>query len=203
MSDVPARRHALGLPAGSVRALLALLVVAMVCLMMVIPSQKEVAIPPYLVLLLFLMVGHFFAAAHSASAGSFPLYLPINLVRLLIIGALVVTVVMRQINDPDGLEKQLVASLDAAKGHLYLPGLVLGGFFLGIVFRMIVGRDNPSYVVQDVEAWLALIAVVGLLITALIFLVINPSLEGREPLTLPAWGGFLAVIIAFYYGARS
>jgi hypothetical protein len=55
--------------------------------------------------------------------------------------------------------------------------------------------------VQDLEAWLALIAVIGLCIVGLIYLVINPSLE--RPGNIPNLEGFLATIVVFYFGARS
>jgi glucan phosphoethanolaminetransferase (alkaline phosphatase superfamily) len=197
MSTVPARRHALGLPEASVRTLLTLLVVALTCALLLVPSNKS--IPLYLVLLMMLVVGHLFATG----SGTYPLHVPMNLIRLVIIAALVATVAYRYVNDRQGLNDLMDKSLDEAKQHLYMPALLLGGLFLGLILRMIVGRDNPSYFVQDLEAWLALIAVIGLVIAGFIHLVINPSLEENNPIGLSGLGGFLAVVIAFYFGARS
>jgi hypothetical protein len=200
MADTTVKRHALGLPEGSIRALLALLVVGLACAIFLVPTSVVTPIPIYLLLLLFLVISHFFAA-HAP--GSFPLYLPINLVRLLIMGALVATIGFKLVTDTDGLKAQMEWSQSDLNKHWYLPLLLIGGFFIGLIFRMIVGRDNPSYFVQDLEAWLALIAVLGLVIAAFIHLVINPSLEENNPISLGGLGGFLAVVIAFYFGARS
>src|SRR3989442_1245934 len=92
-AQVPAeKRHALRLPAGSVRAIHVLGIVGLVCTMILLPSAPT--IPPYLIYLVFLMVGHYFAAhgvtiaARDDPAPS-PLYLPGGTVRLLILLALV------------------------------------------------------------------------------------------------------------------
>src|ERR1700722_4336186 len=92
---VPIKRHALGLPAGSVRAAHVLGVVALICAIFLIPARSGVApIPPYLVYLLFLILGHYFTAHGTTIAtrddtAPSPLYLPGGVVRFLVIIALV------------------------------------------------------------------------------------------------------------------
>src|ERR1700720_4365768 len=80
MPDLAAKRHALNLPAGSVRATHVLGIVALVCVILLVPAQTAVAIPPYLIYLLFLAVGHYFAAhgvtiATRGEQSPSPLYL--------------------------------------------------------------------------------------------------------------------------------
>ncbi len=48
---------------------------------------------------------------------------------------------------------------------------------------------------------MALLAVIGLAVDAVIYLVINPTL--KYPLTTYDLQGFIAAVIAFYFGARS
>lgn len=198
MADISAKRHALGLPEGSIRALLALLVVGLTCALLLVPTNN--IMPLYLVLLLILVIGHFFG---TRGEQAYPLYLPMNLIRLIIMGALGATIAYKVVNDSAGLNNLMNQSLDHAKDHSYMALLLLGGFFVGLIFRMIVGRDNPSFFLQDLEAWLALIAVLGLVVAGFIHLVINPSLSETSPIGLSGLGGFLAVVIAFYFGARS
>jgi hypothetical protein len=199
----PAQRHALGLPAGSVRALLALMVVGLVCLVVVVPTHEPVPISPYLIYLLFMILGHFFAShGHTIGVGqASPLYLPAGFVRLAIILALAAAFGWKLYADPDGLEAQFVRSVEELKRQPYLPLLLLGGFFIGVIVRMIVGRTRPPMWFQDLEAWLSLLAIVGLSVAAIIHVVINPSME--HPISLPNWEGFLAVVVAFYFGERS
>src|SRR5690349_15489746 len=63
-ASLPAKRHALALPAGSVRAIHILGIVGLVCGIILIPARSGVIapIPPYLIYLLFVMLGHYFAA---------------------------------------------------------------------------------------------------------------------------------------------
>jgi hypothetical protein len=200
-------RHALGLPAGSIRAILALLVVGLVCALLLIPIRGQyVALPPYLLYLLFMILGHYFAAHGNTiyrrgQGGASPLYLPSGVVRFVIVVGLVATIGWKWVNHADVLAQQIEKSVEGIRDQPYLPLVLLAGFFLGVVVRTIVGRQNPPYWWQDIEAWFALIAVIGLCVEVFIRLIINPTLS--EPLNLPNWEGFLAGIVAFYFGARS
>ena len=194
------RRHALGMPEGSVRSILALLVVLLVCAVMLVPGRKEL-LPPYLLYLMFLILGHFFAAMkHHDPQQRAPLYLPRTLLKLAIIGALGATIFWKLYYQPEDLKEKWMASLDLVKEQWFMPLLLMGGFFLGVILRMVVGHNPPVWA-QDFEAWVALIAVAGLFIMALYHLVIAPSIN--EPPSMAGFEGFLAAIIAFYFGARS
>jgi hypothetical protein len=69
------------------------------------------------------------------------------------------------------------------------------------VLRSIVGRANPPQWLQDFEAWISIIALVGLGVAVVIHLIVAASLE--QDLRLPTWEGILGAIIAFYFGERS
>src|SRR5205823_251705 len=107
MADITKQRHALGLPAGSVRAAHVLGVVALTCAILLMPSRTGamIAVPPYLIYLMFLMVGHYFAS-HGVTIATrddpepSPLYLPGGVVRVLIILAIVGTIGWRLYDDP-------------------------------------------------------------------------------------------------------
>src|SRR5262249_34918678 len=94
--QAPRRPPAPGPPARRVRAILALMVVGLVCLMVLLPGRADAPrhIPAYLVYLLFMVLGHFFAA-HGHSIGraageqASPLNLPRGFVRLVILVALI------------------------------------------------------------------------------------------------------------------
>jgi amino acid transporter len=206
---VPVRRHALGLPAGSVRAAHVSGIVAIVCAIVLIPPKSPesvVAIPPYLVYLLFLMLGHYFAShgvtiATREDPSPSPLFLPGGVVRFLIVVALVGTFGWKLYSDPIGLREQFKASLDALEKQPELPVIILAGFFLGIIVRAVVGRTSPPAALQDFEAWISLIALIGICIAGIIHIIINPSLE--SDLYMPVWEGSVGGVIAFYFGERS
>lgn len=79
--------------------------------------------------------------------------------------------------------------------------VILGGFFLGHLVRMIVGRDNRSVTVQSLEAWVSFVALMLIVLASIVHLIIDPSLEER--LHLPIWESFVGGVVAFYFGERS
>ena len=203
-ATAPIRRHALRLPAGSVRAIHVLGIVGLVCAIILIPGNKT--IPPYLIYLLFMMLGHYFAAhgvtiATRDEAAPSPLFLPGGTVRVLIMLALAGCIGWKVYDNSTALYEQFDKSLKDLAEQPFLPLAILGGFFLGVIVRSVVGRDNPSAAWQDVEAWFSLIALIGLAIAAMIHLVIQPSTEAT--LMIPTWDACLGGVVAFYFGERS
>src|SRR5947208_14192956 len=115
------RIHALGLPSGSVRALMAVLVFGTVWGLLVLRPSEEV--PVYLRDLLFVIMGHYFASRHRADQGAEPgpgpLYLPRGSIRLVLVaGTLAVAVVL--------LRRGQLTELEKNPGAVAL--LMVGGF---------------------------------------------------------------------------
>src|SRR5262245_26158419 len=91
------RLHALGLPAGSVRALLAIMIFATTWGLLLLRPTQEV--PDFLGDLLFIIMGHYFAVRNRATPerehGPPPLYLPRGSVRsLLVVGCVAVAALL-------------------------------------------------------------------------------------------------------------
>lgn len=198
-------RYALGLPEGSVRALLALALFGSIWgLLALRPDQP---LPGYLRDLLFIVLGHYFAARKSAPTdearvGPPPLFLPRGTIRLLLIGGFVVVGAR--------LYSQGVLD-DFQRNPAGLTLLLVGGFLLGVVAgrvrRGISGDRPPARWLEDAKALVAL-AAVGLLallvwspqsaaalahVTTWLTTRLGP--EGPEEL--------LAATIGFYFGNRS
>jgi hypothetical protein len=208
-APAPHPRHALGLPAGSVRALLAFGVLALLWLLALSPVlSKE---PPakaqlptafvYLQLLMVLILASFFAA-HGGSIGGpaskrSPLGLPRGTVRgLLLFGYLALAVYLYRTRPEFQLPDQ--------SAFLLLLLVLLSGFFLGHVLTAVVrglsGGILPPWF-QDIQAWVAILAMFALGAILVIQLFINPSLE--QKLDLPWLDATLAGLVGFYFGARA
>jgi hypothetical protein len=206
---LPPPRHAFGWPPGSIRAILVLIVVALVCALMLITRNQKgdiIAIPPYLLYLLFMAVGYYFAArGHTRQLHKDvppPLWLPAGSIRLIIMAALIATVAWKLVNDQEGLIAQLTRSTEQIRDQPLLPLVLLAGFFAGVVARvLIIGKHERSPWAQDLEAWVALIGVVLMGVAAIIHLVIDPTLE--TPLHLSQYQGFLGAVVTLYFGLRS
>jgi hypothetical protein len=200
----PPPRSALGLPAGSVRAVLALIISGMISLLIALPPKDPPwQIPAYLFYLLFIAVAHFFAAhGHSIgqARGPSPLHLPRGTVRLLILAMLVGSVTFAMLRDQAAFLDQMTYTLRKIPDQPYLPVVVLSGFFVGVIVRAVVSHERRSPAMQDIEAWFALISVLLICIDALIKFVINPSMW--EQVDLPTWEAIIAAVIAFYFGER-
>ncbi len=201
-----AKRHALKLPAGSVRAIHVIGIVGLVCGIILIPGGRT--IPPYLIYLLFIMIGHFFAAhgvtiATRDDPAPSPLYLPGGVVRLLIVIALVGCVGWKLYSAHDALVAQFRKSLDELGDQPILPLVIMGGFFLGILVRIVTRRFAPGPAFHDLEAWVSLIALLAIFVAGMIHLVVDPSGKWEERLYLPMWESFVGGVVAFYFGERS
>lgn len=196
------RLHAFGLPGGSVRGLLAIAVAATVCSALVLSPQQQ--IPYYVQNVMFIVLGHYFAARHRPAsgrdAGPPPLYLPRGTVRILLAGGFVAVAVLlfRQ--------GRLLAVGDN-------PGVVslflVLGFLSGVLITRLVagGKRAPSRAIEDLRAAVSLVATV-----VLVFMVVG-ELQG-----LPGEGAIhdlyarlvhwrlqyvSAALVSFYFGSRS
>ncbi len=206
-------RHALGLPAGSIRAILAFMVLAVLWLLALFANRAAgetyaLTLPLplafiYLQYVMILILAHFFAA-HGNTIGRHispksPLGLPAGSVRFLLVAGYL------------GLVAWLLYShrefKAAPEGTLTLPLVLLSGFFAGFLVTKVVkagahGGQIPFWF-QDVQAWFALLAVIGLVIITLIYLFIFPSIEERLQWSMTGIETVVAGIVGFYFGARS
>jgi hypothetical protein len=198
----------LGLPSGSIRALLAILIFGTIWALLL--AQPGAEIPDYLRDLLFIIMGHYFAARHRASEdpepGPPPLFLPRGSVRILLIaGSIAVAVIL--------FRRGQLTSLDRNPGVVTL--LLVGGFLLGVAMNAVMTwwrkrGHRPSRVVEDLRAIVSL-AAAGLLV----FLVLNRLLllvpPTRIDLLIPPEvrlghlgpEQILAAVVGFYFGSRS
>jgi hypothetical protein len=199
-------RHALGLPAGSVRGLLALGVLALSWLL-VWRYGSGGQIPLvfiYLQYLGVLILAHFFTA-HGKTIGSqvstrSPLGLPRGSLRFLLVAGYVGLAVFMY------LHNQLEFTEPAKGQQAVLILLLLSGYFLGHIItggrRMLSGGTLPFWF-QDIEAWVALMALMALGILTVVHIFINPTLDTQQRMDMPPLEAFLAATVGFYFGARS
>jgi hypothetical protein len=190
------RHHALGLPGGSVRALIALGMVGTVCgLLIRDPSQQ---LPEPLENLLFVVLGHYFAARGQApeddpAGGPPPLWLPRGTVRVLLIGGLVAAGVI------------VVRAGGAAAPRGLLTLALAAAFLLGLVLTRITGwwrrrRGGPWRPFEDLRALVGLGAAGALVAHAFVGVLPGPEAVGVGRLGLEQG---LAALVGFYFGSRS
>ncbi|MGL4551921.1 MAG: hypothetical protein ACRC33_12145 [Gemmataceae bacterium] len=218
MSTTPAvpRRHALGMPAGSVRALLALGVLGYLWLLITLMTNEKGDDPlnvrlrseaslsfVYMHILMVLILAHFFSAhGHTIGGPSSvrsPLGLPKGLLRLLLLGGYLTLSVWAfqqraAFKLPDNAPLiEMLSILVAA----YAVGYVLTG---GMRF---LWRDVLPPWFLDVQAWFALLGLVLLGVVLMVRLVINTSVPLESQIGVEMIEAILTGIVGFYFGSRS
>src|SRR5262245_28083854 len=207
----PKPRHALNMPAGSIRALLAFGVLASLWVLVLRPGGDEgpLANPEaslafiYLQFLMILILAPFFTA-HGHTIGSqvsnrSPLGLPKGTVRFLLLAGYL------------GLAAYLLHTkprfeMPETGNMILLPLVLITGFFLGHVITggmwVLAGGTLPAWF-QDLQAWVALVALFLLGAIIIVRLVINTSLPLESRIDIPLTEAILAGLVGFYFGARS
>jgi hypothetical protein len=202
--DVSFVRHPLGLPPGSVRAVLALMIAGLFWLFLALPDAfpKEEHVPLFLYVLLGLIMLFFGAHGHTIGhhiTGQSPLYLPRGLLRTVLLLGTAAELGWLYYAHADRLTTRLTPD----PNHLsQWPALLIsafGGFAFGYVVRKGPWRKSPGF--QDLLASISLLAMFGLVAETILVVFVNPTVANRlDPLMLEAG---LTAVVAFYYGARS
>ena len=210
------RRHALGLPAGSVRALLALGVLGMLWAVALIHphgetvGEAEKRLPTVLLslqVLMVLMLAHFFTA-HGKTIGRTvstapPLGLPGGSIRFVLAIGYIGLCALLLYNHADfelgPADKDVLWSL------LLEIVVVLVAYFAGMLISGLVHSiwgNPPPAPYQDLEAWVAMLALVGLVVVALLHL-INWKMPAGSQISVDYAQAILSGLIGLYFGARS
>jgi hypothetical protein len=204
-SPAPPPRHALGLPAGSVRALLAIGVLGVLWALAYGSQDKPMPLAfLYLQFLMMLILAHYFAAHGSsmgkAAGGSSALGLPRGTVRFVLLAGYV-GLAWFLFKERSELKFETPPQADM----IVFLALILTGFFAGhivnIVVKFVSGGTLPAWF-QDVQAWLALLSMLGMVVLLILHVFINKTLspERQFGVAVDVW---LATLVSFYFGARS
>lgn len=186
---------ALGLPHGSVRALLALLITAGIWAWLY--KRPDMEVPSYLRDLMFIIMGHYFASRHAPSSnevgGPPPLWLPAGSVRTILVGGFLF------IGAFLFWQHRIITA-----GHLNNAAVTLilvVGFMLGVFLQKITPKHMPRYV-EDTRAIVSLAA--GVLLLLMVFgIIAAPNNRLEAILTRIKIEDILAALVGFYFGSRS
>lgn len=200
--------HAYGLPAGSIRALMAFLIFGTLWGYLLVRPEQE--LPESLRDLLFIILGHYFAVRGRAddgeASGPPPLFLPRGAVRILLIAGFVAVAVV--------LSRQ-GRLLTVQKNPGVITLLLVFGFLLGVVAQKVgtwwrgEGRRLPRWL-EDTRATVSLGAAVllALLIWDQFLPFLPPEVRDLQQHVRFGLGHYglehvLASVVGFYFGSRS
>jgi hypothetical protein len=202
----PTPRHALGLPAGSVRAILALGMLGVLWALAFGAEHLHQKLPLTFVYLMFLMtliLAHYFAA-HGNSIGrkdsTSALGLPRGTIRfLLLVGYLALAWYLYK--GGSDLEFDMPGRANVVEFlAVILTGFFVGHLLTGLV-RWLAGGTLP-YWFQDIQAWVAILSLIGLGVLVLVHVFVNKNVSPEYQIGVRLDVG-LATLVSFYFGARS
>jgi hypothetical protein len=186
-----------GLPTGSVRGFLSVLICSFFWIVLLYPVGTEIKAP----------LGHFFLLTLVFLAfASHPLpeartHLLPWLMRLLFVGGSAAVVILALVRDP-GLAATRLTPNPAEIGQWpVLLGCLAGGFGVALFLRFVLGRRSEMF--MTVRAWFGVVAMLLLLVETILQFLVLPAIPDKNMEALKVWEGILIAVVAGYFGSRA
>ena len=202
MSTVPAPAYdqeypPFGLPAGSVRGFLSVLICSFFWIVLLIPADQNIKAP----------LGHFFLLTLVfLSFASHPVqqarahFLP-WLMRVLFVGGSAAAVAVAVVKNPDLAAARLTPDENQIFKWPVLLACLAGGFGVALFMRFVLGRRSEVF--MTIRAWVGTIAMLLLIVETLLQFVILPTIPEKNLEALKVWEGTIIAVVAAYFGSRA
>ena len=196
---VPEEFHPYGLPMGTVRGFLSILICSFFWIVLVYPWDTPPQAPLAHFFLLTLVFLSF--ASHPVHEVRSSAFLP-WFMRLIFVGGSFAVLVFVAAKDPHRLAARLTPNAGDMTQWPVLLGCLAGGFGFALALRSILGRNSELF--QTLRAWSGIVAMLLLLFETLFQFAILPNMSDRPgPETLKIWEGVLIATVAAYFGSRA
>jgi hypothetical protein len=185
-----------GLPSGSVRGILSVLICSFFWIVLMLPPGQAVTAP----------LGHFFlltlvflAFASHPGEGARTHTLP-WLMRVIFVGGSFVAVAVAVWHDAPRAAARLTPSTHEIYQWPVLLGCLAGGFGVALFLRFVLGRHHNLFL--TIRGWLGVVAILLLLVETILQFLVLPSMAEKNLDALKIWEGLLIAVVAAYFGAR-
>jgi hypothetical protein len=192
----PQEFHTFGLPPGSVRGILSVLICSYFWILFLFPAESTIRAP----------LGHFFLLTLVFLAfASNPFqdkqhFLP-WLMKILFVGGSVVAVAFAIYSNPHAAAVRLSPDPKDVEQWPALLGCLAGGFAVALFLRFVLGRHSPMFI--TLRAWVGVLAILLLLGETVFQYMIVPNIDPVSQNALKVWEGTLIASVAAYFGARA
>lgn len=190
-------RHPYGLPAGTIRAMMSLLICSFFWLLLLLPEDRAFKAPLghfVLITLVFLA----FVSHPTRNEGS---VLP-WIMRLLVTGGTIAVMMFVNMQHPDRLSERLTPESAEMKMWPVLVGVMAAAFAGGILVRKLLGSTSPLF--ESLRAWVGVAAMLVLVVETVFQFAIRPTLsKPPSPESLKVWEGIIIGFVSAYFGARA
>ena len=196
-SDV---RHPFGLPLGSVRGLMSILICAFFWILLLLPMES----PAKAVLAHFFLLGLVllaFASSPSIADRDVSPFLPWLLRLIFVGGSIAVVLFVIFTRDLDLLQRRLTPDPDEVR-MWWIPFLttLTGGFSFGLLLRFLLGREN--HIFQSLRAWFSVAGLILLVCELGIFFIMAGG-AGKVDEFLHYCQCVTIIIVSAYFGTRA
>jgi hypothetical protein len=195
----PQEFHPYGLPMGTVRGFLSVLICLFFWIVLLFPGDN----PPHAPLAHFFLLTLVFMAfashpLHEAQTSSF---LP-WMMRVLFLGGSAAVLGYAAYKNPAQLGSRLTPNAAEIGQWPVLLGCLAGGFLGALLVRFVLGRRSELF--QTIRAWLGVIAILMLLFETLLqFVILRDLSDPPSAEALKVWEGVLIATVAAYFGTRA
>ena len=195
----PAVRQPFGLPMGTIRGVLALLICGFVWMVLLLP-QQNIKLP----------LAHFFLAsmvfmAFVSHPGVAPVggshLIPWILRVVFAVGSVGVLVYAAYTNWSQATDRLQPNPAEFSEWWLTYIGVTFGGFLVGRVFRLLLGNGNMFF--QTVRAWLSVLALLMMAGEFLLFIANVSDSERRLDGFLHFWQAVQLAAVSAYFASRT
>ena len=195
IDSVNSPRQPFGLPQGSVRGFLSLLICGFVWMVLLWPTDVKLPLSHFFLMALVLMA---FSSAPHLQMGESKL-LP-WILRVLFVGGSVGVVLYSMFRDPYSLAKLTPDQSEFANWWGPFLGCLAGGFAAGLVLRFVLGRNNQVF--QTIRAWLSVIGILMMLGEFILFLA-YVSADNRPENPIRVYQAIQLAVVSGYFGTRA
>jgi hypothetical protein len=198
MSNQPVGElHPYGLPMGTVRGFMSLLICSFFWLVLLIPNAQPAPLGHFFLLTLVFLA----FASHPLPEGITSAFLP-WLMRLLFVGGSAAVVIYMMVKHPDILKTRMTPDAGEVSQWPVLLSTLAGGFGAGLAMRFFMGRSTPMF--QTMRAWIGILSIILLLAETIFQFLIKPNMsEVPGPDTMKVWEGIVIAFVACYFGTRA
>jgi hypothetical protein len=197
-SDV---RHPFGLPLGSVRGLMSILICAFFWILLLLPNESpaKAVLAHFFLLGLVLMA---FSSSPSIADRDVSPFLPWLLRAIFVGGSIAVVAYVLLVKNNIGLlQTRMTPDPQEVKDWwIIFFGTLCGGFSFGLFIRFILGRAN--HIFQAIRAWFSVAGLIMLALEIAIFFAMANG-PGKIDDFLHYWQCVELAVVAAYFGTRA
>jgi hypothetical protein len=200
-TTTPAAQHPYGLPMGTVRGFMSLLICSFFWIFLLLPDGS--GLPPtaplghfFLLTLVFMA----FASHQHTNSPEGSEFLP-WIIRILFVFGSIAVVAYTAVQHPDRLASRLTPNASEIGQWPVLLGTLSAGFAAGLLSRKLLGRHNELF--MTLRGWTGIIATLLLIAETVFQFAIRPSLgEAPSDAAMKVWEGVIIAFVAAYFGTR-